>query len=120
MSIASLQHRLFFKCFDFYDTILDTIKVEHDFYLLFINISEFQETFNIFDQKGDHKIQVTQIGEALRALGQNPTESDVKRLSHQHRPGNLFGHMCDSPKFMLFFFIVTFFKKLLFTNIHVA
>lgn len=49
-------------------------------------IQEFQETFSIFDQKGDQKIQVTQIGEALRALGQNPTEADVKRLSHQHRP----------------------------------
>uniref|UniRef100_A0A2P2HZ24 Myosin-2 essential light chain-like n=1 Tax=Hirondellea gigas TaxID=1518452 RepID=A0A2P2HZ24_9CRUS len=49
-------------------------------------IQEFQETFSIFDQKGDNKIQVTQIGEALRALGQNPTEADVKRLSHQHRP----------------------------------
>ncbi|KAF2360346.1 EF-hand domain [Trinorchestia longiramus] len=49
-------------------------------------IQEFQETFSIFDQKGDHKIQVTQIGEALRALGQNPTEADVKRLSQQHRP----------------------------------
>ena len=49
--------------------------------------AEFQETFSIFDQKGDHKIQVTQIGEALRALGQNPTEAEVKRLSHQHKPG---------------------------------
>merc|ERR1712198_20015 len=49
-------------------------------------ISEFQEAFSIFDQKGDGKIQVTQIGEVLRALGQNPTEADVKRLSHQHRP----------------------------------
>jgi len=49
-------------------------------------ISDFQEAFSIFDQKGDGKIQVTQIGEVLRALGQNPTEADVKRLSHQHRP----------------------------------
>jgi len=49
-------------------------------------ISDYQEAFGIFDQKGDGKIQVTQIGEVLRALGQNPTEADVKRLSHQHRP----------------------------------
>ena len=49
--------------------------------------TEFQETFSIFDQKGDNKIQVTQIGEALRALGQNPTEADVKKLSQQLRPG---------------------------------
>ncbi|KAG0728607.1 Myosin-2 essential light chain [Chionoecetes opilio] len=50
-------------------------------------IIEFQEAFCIFDQKGDGKIQVSQIGEVLRALGQNPTEADVKKLSHQHRPG---------------------------------
>lgn len=51
--------------------------------------TEFQEAFSIFDQKGDGKIQVSQIGEVLRALGQNPTESDVKKLSHQHRPGTV-------------------------------
>ena len=49
---------------------------------------DYQDAFSIFDAKGDGKIQVAQIGEVLRALGQNPTEADVKRLSHQHRPGN--------------------------------
>jgi myosin light chain 6 len=29
---------------------------------------------------------VAQIGDALRALGQNPTESDVKKYTHQHKP----------------------------------
>ncbi|XP_076040260.1 myosin light chain cytoplasmic isoform X2 [Oratosquilla oratoria] len=49
-------------------------------------ISDFQEAFAIFDHKGDGKIPVIKIGEVLRALGQNPTEADVKRLSQQHRP----------------------------------
>jgi len=49
-------------------------------------ISDFQETFSIFDNKGDNKIQVFQVGEVLRALGQNPTEADVKKLTQQHRP----------------------------------
>jgi len=49
-------------------------------------ILDYQEAFNLFDNRGDGKIQVTQIGDVLRALGQNPTESDVKKLSHQHRP----------------------------------
>jgi len=49
-------------------------------------IADYQEAFNLFDNRGDGKIQVTQIGDVLRALGQNPTESDVKKLSHQHRP----------------------------------
>lgn len=50
-------------------------------------ISEFQEAFQLFDSRGDGKIHVTQIGDALRALGQNPTESDVKKFTHQHKPG---------------------------------
>lgn len=54
-----------------------------------MNLSEeeFQETFHLFDNRGDGKIQVNQVGDVLRALGQNPTESDVKKLTHQHRPG---------------------------------
>ena len=48
---------------------------------------DFQEAFQLFDQKGDGRVQVSQIGDILRALGQNPTESDVKKLTHNHRPG---------------------------------
>ncbi|OAD52316.1 Myosin-2 essential light chain [Eufriesea mexicana] len=48
--------------------------------------SKFQEAFQLFDSRGDGKIHVAQIGDALRALGQNPTESDVKKFTHQHKP----------------------------------
>lgn len=48
--------------------------------------AEFQEAFQLFDNRGDGKIHVSQIGDALRALGQNPTESDVKKFTHQHKP----------------------------------
>jgi myosin light chain 6 len=47
---------------------------------------EFLETFQLFDNRGDGKIQVNQVGDVLRALGQNPTEGDVKKLTHQHKP----------------------------------
>lgn len=47
--------------------------------------TEFQEAFQLFDNRGDGKIHVAQIGDALRALGQNPTESDVKKYTHQHK-----------------------------------
>jgi len=50
-------------------------------------LTEFQEAFQLFDNRGDGKINVNQIGDALRALGQNPTESDVKKFTHQHKPG---------------------------------
>lgn len=48
-----------------------------------------QETFQLFDSRGDNKIHISQIGDALRALGQNPTESDVKKFTHQHKPGKM-------------------------------
>jgi myosin light chain 6 len=54
---------------------------------LYISHADFQEAFQLFDQKGDGCVQVSQIGDILRALGQNPTESDVKKLTHNHRPG---------------------------------
>lgn len=43
-------------------------------------IAEFQEAFMLFDTKGDGMIPSAQVGEVLRALGQNPTEAEVKRL----------------------------------------
>jgi len=43
-------------------------------------IGEFQEAFMLFDTKGDGMIPANQVGEVLRALGQNPTEAEVKRL----------------------------------------
>ncbi|XP_053676922.1 myosin-2 essential light chain isoform X2 [Anopheles nili] len=49
-------------------------------------LAEFQEAFNLFDNRGDGKIQQQQIGECLRALGQNPTESDVKKFTMQLKP----------------------------------
>lgn len=42
-------------------------------------IAEYQETFNIFDNRGDQKVYVWQIGEVLRACGQNPTEAEWKK-----------------------------------------
>lgn len=57
----------------------------HSFFL-----AEFQEAFQLFDNRGDGKINVGQIGDVLRALGQNPTESDVKKFTHQHKPGKFF------------------------------
>lgn len=40
----------------------------------------------MFDSRGDGKIHVAQIGDALRALGQNPTESDVKKCTLHLKP----------------------------------
>ncbi|KAH9506697.1 myosin light chain cytoplasmic [Dermatophagoides farinae] len=54
-------------------------------------ILEFQEAFYLFDNKGDGKINVSQLGDVLRALGQNPTENDVKKCSSQLKPDERIG-----------------------------
>jgi len=48
-------------------------------------LAEMEEAFQLFDNRGDNKIHISHIGNALRALGQNPTESDVKKFAHQHK-----------------------------------
>jgi len=42
-------------------------------------LSESREVFCYFDAKGDDKIGVAQVGDVLRALGQNPTEAEIRR-----------------------------------------
>ena len=48
-------------------------------------ISDFHETFLLYDNRGDGKIPVSMIGDVIRALGQNPTGSEVKKLVQEHR-----------------------------------
>lgn len=62
--------------------------------LLFL---EMQEAFQLFDIRGDNKIHISQIGNALRALGQNPTESDVNKFTQQHKAGKKIVH-CNIVK----------------------
>lgn len=50
-------------------------------------MAEFQETFSLFDNKGDGKISYLQLGEVLRAMGQNPTDAEVKKCSFNKEPG---------------------------------
>jgi len=54
-------------------------------------IMEFQEAFSLFDNRGDGKISVSQLGDVLRALGQNPTEGEVKKCSNQLKPDERIG-----------------------------
>ncbi|XP_054156438.1 myosin-2 essential light chain-like [Oppia nitens] len=46
-------------------------------------IQEYKETFAIFDTKGDGMIGVSQLGDVARALGQNPTEAEIKRCCQE-------------------------------------
>jgi len=44
-------------------------------------LSESRDVFAYFDTKGDEKVAINQVGDVLRALGQNPTEADIKKCS---------------------------------------
>jgi myosin light chain 6 len=42
-------------------------------------LADCRDVFCCFDSKGDEKINVKQIGDVLRALGQNPTQLQIKK-----------------------------------------
>lgn len=47
---------------------------------------DLREGFALFDKKGDGLVASSEIGTVLRALGQNPTEADVKKIKSQVDP----------------------------------
>lgn len=42
-------------------------------------LSEAREVFTYFDTKGDERIYINQTADVLRALGQNPTQTEIKK-----------------------------------------
>uniref|UniRef100_A0A8C2IB27 Myosin light chain 3, skeletal muscle isoform-like n=1 Tax=Cyprinus carpio TaxID=7962 RepID=A0A8C2IB27_CYPCA len=40
----------------------------------------FKEAFGLFDRVGDNKVAFNQVADIMRALGQNPTNKDVKKI----------------------------------------
>ncbi|KAG0297973.1 hypothetical protein BGZ98_000350 [Dissophora globulifera] len=49
-------------------------------------INEFREGFSLFDRKGNGTIESSSLGDLLRALGQNPTQSQVRDLVAEADP----------------------------------
>ncbi|KAK2908541.1 hypothetical protein Q8A67_004378 [Cirrhinus molitorella] len=43
-------------------------------------IEDFKEAFGLFDRVGDNKVAFNQVADIMRALGQNPTNKDVKKI----------------------------------------
>lgn len=44
------------------------------------SITDFKEAFGLFDRVGDNKVAFNQVADIMRALGQNPTNKDVKKI----------------------------------------
>ncbi len=43
-------------------------------------VTDFKEAFGLFDRVGDSKVAFDQVADIMRALGQNPTNKDVKKI----------------------------------------
>ncbi|KAL2087654.1 hypothetical protein ACEWY4_016482 [Coilia grayii] len=43
-------------------------------------IEDFKEAFGLFDRVGDNQVAFNQVADIMRALGQNPTNREVKKL----------------------------------------
>uniref|UniRef100_A0A8C5S2E1 Calglandulin n=1 Tax=Laticauda laticaudata TaxID=8630 RepID=A0A8C5S2E1_LATLA len=41
---------------------------------------DFKEAFLLFDRTGESKITLSQVGDVIRALGQNPTNAEIKKI----------------------------------------
>jgi len=42
-----------------------------------------KEAFKLFDKDGDGWIAVKELGTVMRALGQNPTDSEIQDIVHE-------------------------------------
>ncbi len=47
---------------------------------------DIHDAFALFDKRGDNKIDATQIGDIMRALGLNPTEAELKKIVKEVDP----------------------------------
>lgn len=47
-------------------------------------LNDFRDAFSLFDKKGDNKVDITQVGDIIRALGLNPTEAELKRITQTY------------------------------------
>ena len=48
--------------------------------LLHLFLLEHRDLFSLFDKQGDGKVECSEVGDMLRALGCNPTEGEVKKI----------------------------------------
>ncbi|KAG8129454.1 hypothetical protein E2320_016150 [Naja naja] len=49
-------------------------------------LEDYKEAFGLFDRVGDGKIQLSQCGDVMRALGQNPTNAEIRKVLGHPKP----------------------------------
>jgi metallopeptidase MepB len=55
--------------------------------------TNYREAFNLFDKRGNQRVPVGDLGDLLRACGQNPTLSEIRDLEKN------VGNDCESANF---------------------
>lgn len=45
--------------------------------------AEYREAFSMYDKNGDGVISAKELGEVMRALGENPTETEIVRIINE-------------------------------------
>ncbi|KAM5335401.1 myosin light chain 6B isoform 1-T3 [Glossophaga mutica] len=63
-------------------------------------LEEFKEAFELFDRVGDGKIQYSQCGDLMRALGQNPTNAEVLKVLGNPKSDELKSRRVDFETFL--------------------
>ncbi|CAO3566181.1 unnamed protein product [Mortierella alpina] len=51
-----------------------------------VQTKDLKEAFNLYDRKGTGSIAASDLGSLLRAIGQNPSEAEIKELINQAEP----------------------------------
>lgn len=84
--------------------------------LLFCLLSEFREAFAAYDKNRDGVITAKELGEVMRSLGENPTETELLRIIDQvdldgrvissSRVGSLTGQLVSRNLFLRGFYLV--------------
>uniref|UniRef100_A0A8C3P4S0 Myosin light chain 6B n=1 Tax=Chrysemys picta bellii TaxID=8478 RepID=A0A8C3P4S0_CHRPI len=63
-------------------------------------LEDYKEAFQLFDRVGDGKIQLSQCGDVLRALGQNPTNAEVMKVLGHPKPDELHSRRVEFEQFL--------------------
>ena len=45
--------------------------------------AEYREAFTMYDKNGDGEISAKELGEVMRTLGENPTETELVRIINE-------------------------------------
>ncbi|XP_077184633.1 myosin light polypeptide 6-like [Paroedura picta] len=63
-------------------------------------LEDYKEAFGLFDRVGDGKIQLSQCGDVMRALGQNPTNADIMKVLGHPKPDELNSKRVEFEEFL--------------------